>query len=126
MSHPHLSSDINQRIAEVNELGGVWVKDHPSHVSVEIQAQPVLPIGGVLLIRTMNTTYTLHKVGSKEFTIQGHPEYCPRPTPCCIHGSTWGGSMLRAGWVGRGMHLEFVPEGRRVVVTSQIFEVIQK
>jgi hypothetical protein len=40
--------------------------------------------------------------------ISGHPEYCPEPVLVAIAGSTWEGSMLKRGFVGRGMHLGFL------------------
>jgi hypothetical protein len=41
-----------------------------------------------------------------------------------IAGSTWGGSMLKLRFVGRGMHLEFShPAYRTPIVTSPIQDV---
>jgi hypothetical protein len=41
-----------------------------------------------------------------------------------ISGSTWGGSMLKLQFVGRGMHLEFRhPEYPTPIVTSPIQEI---
>jgi NAD-dependent oxidoreductase involved in siderophore biosynthesis len=41
-----------------------------------------------------------------------------------IAGSTWGGSMLKQRFVGRGMHLEFChPEYPTPIVTSPIQEI---
>jgi hypothetical protein len=41
-----------------------------------------------------------------------------------IAGSTWGGSMLKLQFVGRGMHLEFHhPEYATPIVTSPIQEI---
>jgi hypothetical protein len=41
-----------------------------------------------------------------------------------IAGSTWGGSMLKLQYVGRGMHLEFRhPEYDTPIVTSPIQEI---
>ena len=106
---------------------GIWVLPHPSYVEAEIKAQPVLAVGRGLMVRTLNTIYIIRKVSEDaercNFTIQGHPKYCPVPCPCHIHGSTWGGSMLKVGYVGRGMHLEMWIEGRGTVTTSAMEEV---
>jgi hypothetical protein len=41
-----------------------------------------------------------------------------------IAGSTWGGSMLKQRYIGRGMHLEFChPEYQTPIVTSRIEEI---
>jgi hypothetical protein len=56
--------------------------------------------------------------------ISGHPEYCPQPVLVAIAGSTWGGSMLKRRYVGRGMHLEFRhPDYRTPIVTSRVKEI---
>jgi len=56
--------------------------------------------------------------------ISGHPEFCPEPVQVAIAGSTWGGSMLKLQYVGRGMHLEFRhPHYATPIVTSPIQEI---
>lgn len=56
--------------------------------------------------------------------LSGHPEFCPRPVPVRISGSTWGGSMLKEGFLGRGMHMEFMHPGYRLpIITSPIREI---
>ena len=56
--------------------------------------------------------------------ISGHPKYCPEPVLVAIAGSTWGGSVLKRGFVGRGMHLEFShPSYRAPITTSRIKEI---
>jgi len=41
-----------------------------------------------------------------------------------IHGSTWGGSMLKRRFIGRGMQLEFRhPDYSTPIVTSPIQEI---
>jgi hypothetical protein len=59
-----------------------------------------------------------------EELISGHPEFCPRPVRVRVQGSTWGGSMLKLRFVGRGMHLEFRhPEYPTPIITSPIVEI---
>lgn len=123
--HPNLSREINGKIAESEVLGGVWVHPHPDYVCEEIKAQPVLPCGAVLKIQTRNTLYTLEKRGEREFYIQGHPKYCPEPTRCYIAGSSWGGSMMKAGFIGRGMVLEFSTDAFASLHTSTIQEITE-
>jgi hypothetical protein len=41
-----------------------------------------------------------------------------------ISGSNWGGSMLKAAFLGRGMHLEYRHPGYRgPIVTSPIVDI---
>jgi hypothetical protein len=63
-------------------------------------------------------------LGDSAALISGHPHYCPQPVLVAIAGSTWGGSMLKRRYVGRGMRLEFChPEYRTPIVTSSIQEI---
>lgn len=113
----HLSPEINRNIAASEIEGGVWLKD--------------LTVGTVLHIRTRNTSYTLEvrstpKADGVELLLSGHSRYCPEPRPVHIHGSTWGGSMLKVGFIGRGMHLEFTTdEHPGVIVTSTIQDITE-
>lgn len=125
MNHPNLSDDINRNIAKSEIDGGVYMHEHPDFVCAEIKAQPVLPVGKTLLVQTGNTLYRIEKRGEKDFYISGHARYCPEPTKANIHGSTWGGSMLKMGWVGRGMNLEFSTEAHGTITTSTIAEITE-
>ena len=41
-----------------------------------------------------------------------------------IQGSTWGGSLLKQGFIGRSMHLEFRhPDFQTPITTSRIVDV---
>ena len=110
--HPNLTPEINNAIRESELMGGVFIKD--------------LPVGKTLKVRTQNTVYFIDRVseGPEGLTVQGHPRYCPEPVKAYILGSNFGGSMLKIGFVGRGMYMEFSTENRRgTIVTSQIQEV---
>lgn len=120
VKHPGLSDKINNNIAESELQGGVWLKD--------------VPKGKFLEVQTENTLYTVAHLENGQWTIQGHGRYCPTPTLCTINGSTWGGSMLKVGFIGRGMRLEFhlidgpyfrdVNEHNRIT-TSRIEEITE-
>lgn len=110
--HPNLSDDINANIAKSELLGGILSKDmEPS---------------SRLQVHTKNTLYTILKDAEGNYFIHGGR--FSLPTPCCIAGSTWGGSMLKVGFIGVGMHLEFSIMGpgkqRMTYTTSQIKEII--
>lgn len=108
--HSNLSDSVNRNIVESEIEGGVFLKD--------------LPSATVLQIQTQHHCYTAVLLDEGSALISGHPEYCPEPVLVAISGSTWGGSMLKRRYVGRGMHLEFChPEYRTPIVTSRIEEI---
>jgi hypothetical protein len=107
--HPNLADEVNGNIVQSEVEGGVYLKD--------------LPRGAVLAIQTRNRFYTLVTLGDEAALISGHPEFCPDPVEVRIQGSTWGGSMLKTKFVGRGMHLEFEHPVHHTVVTSQIVDI---
>jgi hypothetical protein len=111
--HPNLSDDVNGNIVRSEIEGGVSLGD--------------LPPSTVLEIQTQHHRYTAVFLGESQALISGHPEFCPEPVLVAIAGSTWGGSMLKLRYIGRGMHLEFChPEYRTPIVTSRIQEVRER
>lgn len=110
--HPHWGDEVNRAIIQSEIEGGVHLND--------------LPVESVLEIETQNHLYTLVNLGGGGALLCGHPQYCPEPVPVRVHGSSWGGSMLKTGFVGRGMHLEFRhPNFPEPIVTSRIVEIRQ-
>jgi hypothetical protein len=108
--HPNLADEINRSIIQSEIEGGVFLDD--------------LPPSTVLEIQTMHHRYTVVLLGGSEAMLSGHPEFCPEPVQVAIAGSTWGGSMLKLQYVGRGMHLEFRhPQYSTPIVTSPIQEI---
>jgi hypothetical protein len=113
MPHPNLSDEVNGNIVRSEIEGGVSLGD--------------LPPSTVLEIQTQHHRYTAVFLGESQALISGHPEFCPEPVLVAIAGSTWGGSMLKLRYIGRGMHLEFChPEYRTPIVTSRIQEVRER
>jgi hypothetical protein len=112
MPHPNLSDEVNRNIVRSEIEGGVFLDG----------VQPAT----VLQIQTQHHCYTAVLLGDSQALISGHPKYCPHPVLVAIAGSTWGGSMLKLHFVGRGMHLEFHhPEYRTPIVTSPIQEILE-
>jgi len=108
--HPHLSDEVNRNVVQSEVEGGVFLND--------------LPPATVLEIETQNHCYQLVLLGENNVLISGHPLYCPEPVRVAIAGSTWGGSMLKCRFVGRGMHMEFRhPKYRTPIVTSRVQEI---
>ena len=96
MSHPNLSPEINRNIEQSEKDGGIWAKDVPEGCGIEVQTQ--------------NTLYEFrkHPTNNNFWQVKGHARYCPTWTDCRIVGSTWGGSMIKTGFIGVGMHLEII------------------
>jgi hypothetical protein len=88
--HPNLSDTVNRLIIESEIEGGVFLAE--------------LPPASVLEIQTQHHDYRAVTLSENSVLISGHPEYCPEPVLVASAGSTWGGSMLKRGFVGRGMH----------------------
>ena len=110
--HPNLSDEINSNVIQSEVEGGIHLRD--------------LAPGVVLEVQTCQRRYTIVNQGGGDALISGHPEYCPSPVLVKIHGSTWGGSMLKEQFIGRGMHLEFRHPNFLPITTSRILEVRER
>lgn len=104
--HPNLDDRINRNICQSEIEGGVFL----GHL------QP----GAVLEVQTRNRIYLLEYCGENQMFISGHPEFCPEPVLVDVHGSTWGGTMLKVHFIGRGMKLEFSHPEFGIIHTSRI------
>ena len=107
--HPNLSDQVNCNIAQSEIEGGVHLDS--------------LSVGDTIEVETQNRWYTIVVGDRGKDLIWGHPKYCPDPVAVSIEGSTWGGSMLKIRFVGRGMCLEFQHPTYRRIVTSPIVEI---
>jgi len=107
--HPNLCDEVNRNIVQSEIEGGVHLDE--------------LPEGAVLEVETQHHWYTIVIGGRGEELIWGHPQYCPDPVPVRIAGSTWGGSMLRLRFIGRGMYMEFHPPTYPRIVTSRVVDI---
>ena len=109
MPHPNFSDEVNRNIVQSEIEGGVYLDN--------------LSDGEALEVETENRWYTIVVGRCGKDLIWGHPQYCPEPVAVWIEGSTWGGSMLKMRFVGRGMRLEFQHPTYRRIVTSRIVEI---
>jgi hypothetical protein len=79
--------------------------------------------GAVMKFETQHHAYTVIICGRGRDLLSGHPKYGPDPVPVRIEGSTWGGSMLKARFVGRGTQLEFRHPVFRTILTLWIVNI---
>lgn len=128
--HPGLSQKINDNILSSVIAGGADITKR---------------VGQGYKVTTKYTIYTLVHVGPQAWDYQLTASertpgswkgrtvtYLDDPTgvKVNIHGSTWGGSMLKIHFIGRGMYLEFGatdtnynPPCPKVVLTSTIEDI---
>lgn len=107
--HRNLSDEVNRNIVQSEVEGGVYLDELPRGAEIEVETQ--------------NRFYRIVNHGHGHALISGHPKFCPCPVLVKIHGSNWGGSMLKVRFIGRGMHLEFRHPEFRTVITSRILEI---
>ena len=69
-------------------------------------------------VRTINNTYFLFILDPEtgKALVQGG-RYFSQPIEATISGSTFGGCMLKSGWVGVGLRIEICADGQRIVTS---------
>ena len=107
--HPNLGEEVNSDIIQSEVEGGVSLE--------------AVPAGAVLEVVTSNHTYTIEYLGNGQALIHGHPIYCPQPVMVEITGSTFRNSMIKLGFIGRGMYLEIRHPEHGLMRTSRIEEI---
>ncbi len=111
-AHRNLSAEINRSLIGSEIEGGVYLSELAAGVQLEVETQ--------------HNLYHLVTAGEGKALISGHPTYCPVPVEVRIQGSSWGGSLLKPSFIGRGMRLEFRHPAHNLVTTSTIREIRQR
>jgi hypothetical protein len=109
--HRNLSDEVNRSIVQSEIEGGVYLSDLAPGMRLEFE--------------TEHHRYSVVNLGHGRVSICGHPEFCPTPVEVTLCGSNWGGSLLKSGFLGRGMRLEFRHPSRDLITTSRIREIRQ-
>lgn len=68
-------------------------------------------------VQTRNTRYHIVVSRDADIVIQGGA-FFPTPTRAHVEGSSLGGNLLKVGWIGLGLRMEIVADGRRIVTTA--------
>lgn len=78
-----------------------------------------LPTLTRLYVRTQNTVYhvILLSPAESKVLVQGG-RFFSEPTESYLCGSSYGGNLLKVSWVGLGMRIEVMREGRRIVTST--------
>ena len=105
MKHDSLSDDVNKKITFAEEHGLTF---------------RALRIGDVLEIATLYSVYKFKMLNPpKGLAIASGGKYFTEPQRVFLHGSNFGGSMIKLGWVGIGTWLELMPKvSEHIVILS--------
>ena len=74
-----------------------------------------------LFVQTRNSHYRLIVANGDDVLVQGG-SFFPEPTPAWLDGASAGGSLLRRGWIGVGLLMEFRVAGQRII-TSRVLAI---
>ena len=111
LPHRNLSDEVTRNIVQSEIEGGVYLSDLSPGICLELE--------------TEHHRYSLRNLGQGRVEICGHPHFCPGPVRVTVSGSKWGGSLLKACYLGRGMRLEFWHPSHEWVTTSRILTIRQ-
>jgi len=81
-----------------------------------------LPPMTTLLVRTRNSEYRIVVSSGDEVLVKGG-HFFPALTEARFSGASVGGSFLKVGWIGIGLRMEVLAEGRRIV-TSPVYDIV--
>ena len=81
-----------------------------------------LPPMTTLLVRTRNSEYRIVVSSGDEVLVKGG-HFFPSLTEARFSGASVGGSFLKVGWIGVGLRMEILADGRRIV-TSPVHDIV--
>jgi hypothetical protein len=70
-----------------------------------------------LMVETRNTRYRIVISHDADILVQGGV-FFPDPTQAHVEGASLGGNLLKVGWIGVGLRMEILAQGRRIVTTA--------
>jgi hypothetical protein len=81
-------------------------------------ALPALAPCDTVKVRTHNSDYEIFVLDpeSGRALVQGG-RFFPQPMEAIVRGSTFGGCMLKMGWLGVGLHMEISAYGQSVITS---------
>ena len=75
-----------------------------------------------LLVRTRNSEYSIIVSSGDAVLVKGG-QFFPTLTEARFSGASIGGSFLKVGWIGIGLRMEILADGRRIV-TSPVHDIV--
>jgi len=73
-----------------------------------------------VIVETKNSVYEIEVLDDKGNVLIQGGQFFPEPTKAYFNGSTWGGSMIKVGWVGYKMHMEVITRDNTVLTTTGV------
>jgi len=83
-----------------------------------------LPPMTTLVVRTRNSEYQIVISSGDEVLVKGG-HFFPSLTEARFSGASVGGSFLKVGWIGVGLRMEILAEGRRII-TSPVYDILTR
>ena len=83
-----------------------------------------LPPMTTLVVRTRNSEYQIVISSGDEVLVKGG-NFFPSLTEARFSGASVGGSFLKVGWIGVGLRMEILAEGRRII-TSPVYDILTR
>ena len=74
-----------------------------------------------LHVQTRNSQYRIIVSTGEAVLVEGG-QFFPCLTPAHVSGASVGGSFLKVGWIGVGLRMEILVDGRRIV-TSPVMDI---
>ena len=74
-----------------------------------------------LHVQTRNSQYRIIVSAGDAVLVEGG-QFFPCLTPAHVSGASVGGSFLKVGWIGVGLRMEILVDGRRIV-TSPVLDI---
>lgn len=94
-------------IVKQNEIGGIDTRKLKSDAVVEVN--------------TKNTTYRFKFIDENGSCLVQGGKYFPQEAKGIFQGSTFGGNVLKIGWIGYGMNMEIVDiSNNKLITTSRV------
>ena len=74
----------------------------------------------VIEVVTQNSTYELKVSHTPGYVYAKGGKHIKIKTLVHFNGCTFGGSAIRSGWIGRGMHMEIMLSKKRMLTTTKV------
>lgn len=105
-------ADLSKFGEIVERTRGVFIKDVPANTILQIDAADAV------------FTIVVVDPAERKIKVQGS-QYLPELTDAILTGSTFGGCMLKQGWIGIGMFLEILIPSRELPrITTSVVKTI--
>jgi hypothetical protein len=109
--------DENTSISRTATLAGFTAAVATTH---GVHLRDLAPMT-TLLVHTRNSMYRIIVSAGDAVLVEGG-EFFPALTPAHFSGASVGGSFLKVGWIGIGLRMEILVDGRRIV-TSPVRDI---